>query len=75
MSSIWQCRNDISRYKNLKYTINNIISKLSISIDNANDVSKQVKDKYRINNEGDTPVVYKMDEFSKKLVATKNYSA
>lgn len=72
MSSISQCQNDIQRYKILKTKINSIISKLSLVINNTDDLSSEIRSKYQVN-DSDTPIVTRIKTLNEEIEKTNSY--
>ncbi len=72
MSSISQCRYEISRYNSLKSSINSVISSLSSASGSADDLSYEIKDKYKLN-DNSTPIVDRTIELKENIENTSNF--
>lgn len=72
MLSISQYEINIRRYKNLKSNLNYIITKLSLAIDNADNISNEIKERYLIN-DNYTPIVSRTIKLKNSMNDTYNY--
>lgn len=72
MSSISQYEYNIRRYETLKKNVNSVMSKLSLAIDNTNDIAIEMKSKYQINDIS-TPIASRTTKLKSNIESVYNY--
>lgn len=72
MSSIWQCQQDIQKYRTLSSNLNSIMIKLSEAAGNVHIINSEIKNKYQIN-DSFTPIVTRTTNLKKSIDSTYNY--
>lgn len=72
MASVSQCQNDIRRYTILRNNVISIISQLSQTIRDTDDLSNGIKSKYQIN-DNYTPTVSRAIQLKSNMESTCNY--
>lgn len=72
MSSIWQCEQEIQRYRNLSSNLKTIISSLSSAAGNTYSLSNEIDNKYQVN-DSFTPIVTKTNQLKNDIESTCNY--
>lgn len=72
MSSIWQCEQEIQRYRNLSSNIGTIMSNLSMAAGNVYNLSNTMDNKYQVN-DNFTPIVARTTSLKNSIDSTYNY--
>ena len=72
MSTIWQCEQEIQRYRNLSSNIHTIISSLSSAAGNTYSLSNEIDNKYQVN-DSFTPIVTNINQLKNDIESTCNH--
>lgn len=72
MSEISQCISRIQKYKRLKADVKSVMAKLSLAINDTNDINLRIENRYLVN-DNPTPIVSRTKELKSDMKTTYNY--
>ena len=72
MSSISQCQYDIKKYNTLKSKVNSVISALALTINDSNNISNSISNRYQINDDS-APIVFRVNQLKDDIKETHDY--